>query len=102
MISGIFQHIPFLANVTVLRLTNNKIKRLKAATVKKFKRLEILLIDSNRLPTLPKEIESLNFTTLALDKNFFKCDCTTKWIKHWLVQLKNKPASNKKHRKLVL
>ena len=81
---------PFLANVTVLRLTNNKIKRLKAATVKKFKRLEILLIDSNRLPTLPKEIESLNFTTLALDKNFFKCDCTTKWIKHWLVQLKSK------------
>ena len=81
---------PYFANVTVLKLTNNKVERLKAPTVKKLKRLEILLIDSNKLTTLPREIESLNFTTLALDQNFFKCDCRTKWIKHWLVQLNNK------------
>lgn len=81
---------PYFANVTVLKLTNNKVERLKASTVKKLKRLQILLIDSNKLTTLPKEIESLNFTRLALDQNLFKCDCTTKWIKHWLVQLENK------------
>ena len=79
---------PYLANVTILKLTNNKVERLKASTVKKLKRVEILFIDSNKLTTLPREIESLNLTTLALDQNRFKCDCTTKWIKHWL--LKNK------------
>ena len=81
---------PYFANVTVLKLTNNKVERLNASTMKELKRLKILLLDSNELTTLPKEIKSLNFTTLALDQNFFKCDCTTKWIKHWLVQLKNK------------
>ena len=81
---------PYFANVTVLNLTNNKVERLNASTVKELKRLKILLLDSNKLTTLPKEIKSLNFTTLALDQNFFKCDCTTKWIKHWLVQLEKK------------
>jgi len=75
-----------LENVTVLKLTNNKVERLKASTVEKLKRVEILLIDANNLTTLPREIESLNFTTLALEQNLFKCDCTTKWMKHWLVK----------------
>ena len=70
--------------MTVLKLTNNKVEQLNASTVKKLKRVEILYIDSNKLTTLPREIESLNFTTLALDRNSFKCDCTTKWIKYWL------------------
>ena len=69
---------PYFANVTVLNLTNNKVERLNASTVKELKRLKILLLDSNELTTLPKEIKSLNFTTLELDQNFFKCDCTTK------------------------
>ena len=77
---------PYLANVTVLKLTNNKVEQLKASTVKKLKRVEILYIDSNKLTTLPGEIESLNFTMLALDRNSFKCDCTTKWIKYWLLK----------------
>ena len=80
---------PYLVNVTVLKLTNNKVERLKASIVKKLKRVEILLIDANKLTTLPREIEPLNITTLALEQNLFKCDCTTKWLKHWLV--KNKP-----------
>ncbi|XP_020603294.1 protein toll-like [Orbicella faveolata] len=77
---------PYLENVTVLKMTNNKVERLKASTVEKLKRVEILLIDANNLTTLPREIESLNFTTLALEQNLFKCDCTTKWMKHWLVK----------------
>lgn len=27
----------------------------------------------------------MNFTELALDQNLFKCDCTTKWMKQWLL-----------------
>ena len=89
LISNDIRDIPaylYLANVTVLKLTNNKVEHLKASTVKKLKRVEILYIDSNKLTTLPREIESLNFTKLALDRNSFKCDCTTKWIKYWLLK----------------
>ena len=77
---------PYLANVTVLKLTNNKVELLKASTVEKLKRVETLLVDVNKLTTLPREIESLNFTMLALEQNLFKCDCTTKWMKRWLVK----------------
>ena len=77
---------PYLVNVTVLKLTNNKVEQLKASTIEKLKRVEILLIDANKLTTLPREIESPNFTMLALEQNLFKCDCTTKWMKHWLAK----------------
>ena len=80
----------YLVNVTVLKLTNNKIGQLEASTVEKLRHVEILLVDSNKLTTLPREIESLNFTLLALEQNLFKCDCTTKWMKHWLVKNKRR------------
>ena len=78
----------FLSNVTAFKLTNNKVEQLQASVVQKLQCIKILLIDSNKLTSLPREIETMNFTTLALDQNLFKCDCTTKWMKHWL--LKNK------------
>ena len=79
---------PYLINVTVLKLSNNKIDELQVSTLKKLKHIETLLIDSNQLTSLPREIETMNFTTLALGQNWFKCDCKIKWMKHWL--LKNK------------
>ena len=75
---------PYLENVTALYLSQNKIKRLNASTVRKLKRTTTLYIDSNKLSELPKTIESLNFTALALHHNFFPCDCTTRWMKYWL------------------
>ena len=75
----------FLTNVTVLKLTNNKIDQLQASVLQKLQIMEVLLIDSNKLTSLPREIESMNFTELSLDQNWFKCDCTTKWMKQWLL-----------------
>ena len=77
---------PYLINVTVLQLTNNKIDKLRLSTLKKLKHTNTLLIDSNKLRSLPREVETMNFTTLALDQNLFKCDCQTKWMKHWLLR----------------
>ena len=77
---------PYLINVTVLQLANNKIDELRLPTLKKLKYTQTLLIDSNKLRSLPREIETMNFTTLALDQNLFKCDCRTKWMKHWLLR----------------
>ena len=78
----------FLTNVTVLKLTNNKIDQLQASVLQKLQIMEVLLIDSNKLTSLPREIESMNFTELALDQNMFKCNCTTKWMKQWLLNNK--------------
>ena len=75
---------PYLENVTALYLTHNKIDVLNTSTVQRLQRIKILFIDSNKLTNLPRNIENVTFTTLALHHNFFKCDCTTKWMKKWL------------------
>ena len=81
---------PYFINVTVLKLSNNKVEQLQTSVVQKLKHVKIFLIDSNKLTSLPKEIETLNFTTLALSQNPFKCDCTTKWMKYWLRKNKHR------------
>ena len=75
---------PYLENVTALYLTHNKIERLNASTVERLQRINILFIDSNKLTALPRNMENLTFTALALHQNSFKCNCTTKWMKNWL------------------
>ena len=74
----------YLENVTALYLTHNKIGVLNTSTVQRLQRIKTLFIDSNKLTYLPRNIENVTFTTLALHHNFFKCDCTTKWMKKWL------------------
>ena len=78
----------YLENVTVLKLTNNKVAQLHVSVLKGLKHVKTLLIDSNFLRSLPEEIQKLNFKRMTLSGNSFKCDCNTKWMKHWL--LKNK------------
>ena len=79
-----------LENVTVLKLTNNKVEQLQVSVLKGVLiHVKTLLIDSNFLGSLPEEIQKLNFTRMALSGNSFKCDCNTKWMKHWLLKNKN-------------
>ena len=77
-----------LENVTVLKLTDNKVIKLEDFVLKDLKHVKTLLIDSNMLTSLPEEIKTLNFTKMALSKNDFKCDCNTKWMTHWLLKKK--------------
>ena len=87
---------PYLTNVTVLKLSNNTIDELQVSTLKNLKHIETLLIDSNQLTSLPRDIETMNFKTLALDQNLFKCDCKIKWMKHWLLKNKHRIKDFKK------
>ena len=91
LINNLIRDIPpyhYLENVTVLKLTNNKVDQLKDSLPKRLKHVKTLLIDSNMLTSLPEEIKTLKFTTIALSENNFTCDYNTKWMTHWL--LKNK------------
>ena len=76
----------YLENVTTLYLSHNNIERLDEKTIDRLKRIEILFIDSNKLTTLPQNIENVSFTKIALQHNFFRCDCKTKWMKQWLLR----------------
>ena len=76
----------YLENVTALYLSHNNIERLDKKTIDRLKRIEILFIDSNKLTFLPRNIENISFTRIALQHNFFRCDCKTKWMKHWLLR----------------
>ena len=78
----------YLENVTVLKLTNNKVAQLQVSVLKGLKHVKTLLIDSNLIRILPEEIQKLNFKRMALSGNSFKCDCNTKWMKHWLLRNK--------------
>ena len=80
----------YLENVTDLKLTNNKVEQLQVSVLKGLKHVKTLLIDSNMLGSLPEEIIRLPFTRMALSGNSFKCDCNTKWMKHWLLKNKNR------------
>ena len=80
----------YLENLTVLKLTNNKVEQLQVSVLKGLKHVKTLMIDSNMLGSLPEEIIRLQFTRMALSGNSFKCDCNTKWMKHWLLKNKNR------------
>ena len=80
----------YLENLTVLKLTNNKVEQLQVSVLKGLKDVKTLMIDSNMLGSLPEEIIRLQFTRMALSGNSFKCDCNTKWMKHWLLKNKNR------------
>ena len=78
---------PYLKNLLALYLTHNKIQHLDAMTVGNLKSIRILHVDSNNLTLLPRNMENLRLTNLALHGNDFKCHCTTKWMKNWLQKL---------------
>ena len=75
---------PYLENVTALYLSHNKIKGLDEKTLARLQRIKILFIDSNKFTFLPKDIQNISFVKIALHHNFFRCDCSTKWMKNWL------------------
>ena len=58
----------FLTNVTVLKLTNNRIDHLQASVLQKLRIINVLRIDSNKLTSLPREI-AVSYTHLTLPTN---------------------------------
>ena len=76
----------YLENVTSLYLSHNQIERLDEKTIDRLKRIQVLFIDSNKLTTLPRNIENVSFTRISLQHNFFRCDCKTTWMKQWLLR----------------
>ena len=71
LINNQIKEIPshyYLENVTVLKLTDNKVIKLEDFVLKDLKHVKTLLLDSNMLTSLTEEIKTLNFTRMTLSK----------------------------------
>lgn len=77
--------LPYLENVTVLNLAKNQLKEIAASVIIRLKSLQTLHLQSNHLTSIPVQIRSLKLETVTISGNHFICDCTNRWMKHWLL-----------------
>ncbi|KAL3846854.1 hypothetical protein ACJMK2_017808 [Sinanodonta woodiana] len=82
----ILNDMDYLGFVKVLDLSENRISKLQVAAIKRLKNLQKLYLHSNLLAYLPVDIANIQFETLTLRRNPFKCDCRTLWIKHLMME----------------
>lgn len=81
---------PYLENVTVLNLARNHLRSISAFVVNKLQKAREIYLNSNKLTTLPIQMQALHFSKLTLSDNFFVCDCSTRWMKRWMFTFEDK------------
>ena len=80
----------YLSNVTSLDISRNEINRIPKEFFSNLKNVELLILCGNKITHFPVEIKSWKMgklKQLRLSQNPLACDCHTKWIKQWLVDL---------------
>lgn len=78
---------PYLANVTLLDLSNSGLTHIDAGVLPQLENISDVFLHDNSLKYLPIEITRLNFTNLrklTIHNNPFMCDCHTVWLKTWI------------------
>ena len=77
---------PILLNTTILDLTANGLTIWNKDTLPDFKKLEILLLQRNKLKGLPEGIDVWNvpLKDARFGHNPFACNCSNKWFKSWI------------------
>ena len=79
---------PYFPNVTIVDLSNNRIKLWNKDRLKDMRNLRILMLQNNDIETLPEGINTWknNLKELRLSGNPITCDCTNNWLKTWTNQ----------------
>ena len=80
----------YLSNVTSLDISRNEIVSISPGFLFHLKNVESLILSKNKITHFPEEIKSWKtgkLKELRLSQNPLACDCHTKWIKQWLVDL---------------
>ena len=76
---------PYMQQVRVLNITNNRVSQLDDKVIPYFKNLRILDLRSNALTYLPESVKKLHqLEKVYLLNNSFVCDCKAKNMIHWI------------------
>ena len=80
-----------LKELRMLDLSNNFLRTLPSDFLSGAENLTQIMINlkHNRLVTLPKNFQNLNFSFIDIQNNFFTCDCRNKWMKTWLSDMES-------------
>lgn len=76
----------YFPRIRQLFLSENQIVSINDDALMNMKNLDTLLLDSNYLVSLPRVLERMQIRNIKIMNNPFKCDCHTKWMKHWMLQ----------------
>ncbi len=76
----------YLGNLVELDVSGNHITEVCPEFVKALNvmKLDVLKLGNTDLQSLPKNIQSLEITTIFLAGNEFACSCENTWLKYWI------------------
>ncbi|XP_076454293.1 uncharacterized protein LOC143289220 [Babylonia areolata] len=78
---------PYLTHLTSLKLTSNNVKDLSIDVLLQMPDLKVLHLDDNWLTDLKPDFARLEqLKEVRLAGNPFRCDCTTLWLKGWILE----------------
>lgn len=88
-----FEFREYLTSTTDFQLTNSGLREINGIkTWKTLLGMKILLLHGNYLRLLPDAVQSLNVTStlISLGHNPWSCECDNRWMKLWLISIKNR------------
>ncbi|XP_061165901.1 toll-like receptor 7 [Saccostrea echinata] len=80
------ENLQYLPNIRQLLLSENQLTRISDGAISKMTLLSTLYVDSNYLVSLPRALRNMRLMSMNFINNPLKCDCHTKWIKHWVLK----------------
>ncbi len=81
----------YLSNLKYMDFSSNSISKICDSflqTLKQSDQSQITLnLSNNNFTSLPKGLADMNFSALHIGQNPYECDCSTLWIRDWLIRL---------------
>ena len=79
----------YLAYVIYLDVSRNRLRVIERDVFLAMTNLTYFDVSNNLLTALPDTMGTLHLLTLRLSNNPYRCDCNTRWLRHWLYQKPN-------------
>ena len=74
---------PYLSRLRYLNMGDNSLSSISPKALHMLQGA-IVDLDRNKLTALPPDIQTMNFSTLSIAHNVWRCDCHAIWMKYWL------------------
>ena len=81
--------LDYLGNVVYLDVKRNHLRTINRLVFLSMTNLTYFDVSYNLFTSLPDTMSTLHLLTLRLSNNPYRCDCNTRWLKHWLFKKSN-------------